>query len=65
MIRVHEHRLERTAVSIPRRNRDLDAAAASPASALAIANARALSARLTRPAPSAALRHALFAVRIA
>jgi len=35
------------------------------ASALAIANARALSARVTRPAPSAVFRHALFALRIA
>ena len=40
------------------------AAAASTASPLAIANARALSARVTRPAPSAQLRHALFAARI-
>ncbi len=41
------------------------AAAASPASALAMPNTRAVSARLTRPAPSAQFKHALFAARIA
>jgi len=41
------------------------AAAASPASRRAIAYARALSGLLTLPAPSAMLRAALFAARIA
>ena len=42
-----------------------EAAAASPASARAMANTRALSARDTRPAPSAVLRQALLAARSA
>ena len=41
------------------------AAAASVASARAMANDRALSARVTRPAPSAVFRHADFAERVA
>lgn len=59
------HRFAVSGLAAPMLAASSTAAAASPASPRAMAYARALSARVTLPAPSAMLSPALFAARIA